>query len=63
MAIWLNKVWRSALVLQLIPWTVSGQQFDMYRIPYETMNLSQDCLGVLNTNVSCDYGLAISTKL
>ncbi|KAK0624161.1 hypothetical protein B0T14DRAFT_517604 [Immersiella caudata] len=58
-----TRAWRAAALVLLAPWLplVDAQQFEMYRTPFETMNLSQGCLDVLNTNVSCDHMLAIST--
>jgi hypothetical protein len=47
-------------------WTqwVGSQQFEMYRLPYESMGLSMDCVGVLNTTLSsCDSVLAFSTTM
>lgn len=41
-----------------------AQQFsDIYTTPYDVHGLSKACTDVMNTRVSCDIALALSTRL
>ena len=52
------------LLLGFLFHLAGAQQFsDLYTTPYEVLGLSKACTDVLNTRVSCDIALALSTRL